>query len=178
MPLLTKPTRNPSDVRNDPSNPQTWNRYAYVMDNPLSYVDPLGLVAPGPCGTDGSLCSTPDPSLPPSSRGPYYTVSEWDDIHGKRCGVVPLRPCPANNNGTNCTPLTPGCFNVPTAEQQCIGNFYNSTLGKAAAFGSSLALLPGWNPQWGSTMGDWAEAIVGKGGGIFGTGAAGTVRDN
>ena len=90
------------------------------------------------------------------------------------CSETALGPAVAANNGTNCTPLTKGCSNVPTAEQQCIGNFYNSTLGKAAAFGSPLALLPGWNPQWGSTMGDWAEAIVGKGGGIFGTGAAGT----
>jgi hypothetical protein len=88
-------------------------------------------------------------------------------------GPNPPLSC-AKANGKNCTPLTKGCSNVPTAEQQCIGNFYNSTLGEAAAFGSPLALLPGWNPQWGSNVGDWAEAIVGKGGGIFGTGAAGT----
>jgi RHS repeat-associated protein len=28
----------------DPSNPQSWNRYAYVMNNPMNSVDPLGLL--------------------------------------------------------------------------------------------------------------------------------------
>ena len=30
----------------NPTNPQSWNRYAYVMNNPLGYVDPLGLQPP------------------------------------------------------------------------------------------------------------------------------------
>ncbi|MGA3324107.1 MAG: RHS repeat-associated core domain-containing protein [Terriglobia bacterium] len=34
----------PDRHRADPLNPQSWNRYAYVLDNPINFTDPYGLV--------------------------------------------------------------------------------------------------------------------------------------
>src|SRR5580658_10756540 len=33
----------PENAGADPTNPQTWNGYAYVANNPLAYLDPSGL---------------------------------------------------------------------------------------------------------------------------------------
>src|SRR5262249_49448268 len=40
------------------ARPQTWNRYAYALGNPLKYVDPSGLEA---CGTDMCITVTGSP---------------------------------------------------------------------------------------------------------------------
>jgi hypothetical protein len=55
--------------------------------------------------------------------------------------------------------------------QQCVTSFYNSKLGKAVQFGSPLSLLPVWNPGYGNNLKEWGVAIVGKLGGLFGSGA-------
>jgi hypothetical protein len=36
----------------DPSNPQSWNRYAYALNNPLAVTDPTGL-----CNSDDPTCN-------------------------------------------------------------------------------------------------------------------------
>jgi RHS repeat-associated protein len=42
----------------NPTNPQSWNRYAYVANSPLSYIDPSGLIA---VGCSGELHASADP---------------------------------------------------------------------------------------------------------------------
>jgi hypothetical protein len=60
---------------------------------------------------------------------------------------------------------------VQQKTQQCVSSFYNSIPGKAVQFGSPLSLLPVWNPGWGNNLKEWGVAIVGKLGGLFGSGA-------
>jgi RHS repeat-associated protein len=65
----------------DPSNPQTWNRYAYVTNNPVSLSDPSGLGPDdnnSPCvnGSGASDCNSGgEPSMPnfglQPTDGPY-----------------------------------------------------------------------------------------------------------
>jgi len=58
------------------ANPQTWNRYAYVGNNPLGNVDPLGLdctTASGEsCGDSGT------PFITKNVSAPYYPGGWWD----------------------------------------------------------------------------------------------------
>ena len=46
----------PDPIVGDPTSSQSWNFYSYVGNNPLSYVDPTGLVRTGPCDALNSGC--------------------------------------------------------------------------------------------------------------------------
>ena len=45
-------TVNPLMASAKASNPQSWNRYAYTLNNPLRYVDPDGMEVPDECVND------------------------------------------------------------------------------------------------------------------------------
>jgi RHS repeat-associated protein len=55
----------------DPTNPQSWNRYAYVLNNPLSGIDPLGML--NDCG--GAICTPFQESS--GQPGCYYSYTYY-----------------------------------------------------------------------------------------------------
>jgi RHS repeat-associated protein len=56
----------------DPMNPQSWNRYAYVLNDPVDLVDPLGLSSA--CG-DAITCVISSPPPPPDGPSPLLLLS-------------------------------------------------------------------------------------------------------
>lgn len=108
-----------SSVR--PSDPQTLNRYAYVMNNPLSLTDPLGLHA-NDCWWTGTCMSGggPDPvGGGPGGGNPYGGNCSWDGCSNPS----PWLPTSAQNIPTDpTTPLQSGqCPNggVPQVDGTC-----------------------------------------------------------
>jgi RHS repeat-associated protein len=69
----------------DMTNPQTWNRYAYVVNSPLSLIDPLGLDPPCTEDMDGVPCMV----SPPGHGGVPCTGYFEDYGAGQHCVIPP-----------------------------------------------------------------------------------------
>ena len=132
----------------DPSNPQSWNRYAYVTNNPTGLVDPLGLEKWDAAASDGF----------PNTGGNIFSVNGGDcyffqffcgggvpqpilvgragggggggGAHGSSTGGTN----PSNSNwcppGDACDPTS----NARQSQQQCLDQYNNSAAGKSIQF--------------------------------------------
>lgn len=133
----------------DPSNPQTWDRYAYVLNDPVDVVDPSGM-EPCPPDTATSVCVSAgdggSSSTSPGSSGdgdgyvgPIYCGGD------PRCGKSGPETCvkrqlaagrsPAGCSGGASSPQTPGSkqsFNACMAQNAStfsIGGVADKALG-------------------------------------------------
>jgi RHS repeat-associated protein len=178
----------------DPTNPQTWNRYACVINNPLSLVDPLGLEddCGGPCV----------PFWEPVGGGCfeyiYYTTLtspdginyDWPVFGPIQCGYtstgptgVPLPPSgppssPGGGGGgsPNMGPCVADCTLVANGMKKVITvplgqvQQYIKCVERGAAYGALTGTLKA-AATWAFGPPGWAANIVGSAAGTGGAAA-------
>ncbi len=80
----------PDPIVGDPTSSQSWNLYSYVGNNPLSYVDPTGLVQAGPmCPIFGPAMCMAGGGAGGGSTTRTMTVTTTVTVHGVM--AVPYR---------------------------------------------------------------------------------------
>jgi RHS repeat-associated protein len=134
----------------DSTNPQSWNRYAYVMNNPLANIDPLGL-----CQTVTSFYNpntgvytfqtTMFPCIPPpvgcnyTAAGGSAEGSQWT---GVQCFTPPVPNCPPNGYAGG-----PGCNNPPQVGN-CPSGANCGSQGGGAPANTITATISAGDPNW------------------------------
>ena len=172
------PSPDPSGVASvDPSNPQSWNRYAYVLNNPLTNIDPNGLdcilftnddetealIFLGDCGAGQEEGYFVDGTVTGefyNSDGQLIGVS----VNGGN-GMQPVGTAPGDSFTVRA--YTPDPFaaaeialaSVPRpSKADCLNAFYTSTPGKIVEAASPLSAIPGFNPHWKKNALEWLGA--------------------
>jgi RHS repeat-associated protein len=149
----------------DPTSPQTWNRYAYVSNNPLALVDPFGDLE-----STRKYIAPPDPPSPPSTtpqlppNGPTCTGNCGGNRGGVGGGVTPT---PKKETNKECE------ANAQQKNAQAKGEARNSALKNLAGgiiAGSIINGLAGCavGAAVGGAAGGIATALVGGEGAALG----------
>src|SRR5208283_3465022 len=120
----------PDPVRGNPSNPQSWNMYPYVMNNPTTSVDPLGLQNCSTIGPGGGFACTPEQAAQTNLWGGGGGFANWDEFSLLFLSYnAPLFP--------GWSPL--GDYGIPGPTY--LWQYYGNTIGMATtwiSFGSSV----------------------------------------
>jgi RHS repeat-associated protein len=157
----------------DPSDPQTWNRYAYTLNSPLNQVDPLGLftltppgcfpiyLGPGqpavlvcvvwPGGSDGGDGSGCRPTyflpLDPDPLA-YGDDAEADPQSGPGCGGRGgTQHSGGNSSGGGQHYYPPASRKVATGNA-CLASYNASALGKIVGLVSPVTLISQAKDVW------------------------------
>ena len=160
------PTPDPAGMAAvDPTNPQTWNRYAYVGNNPLAYVDPSGMNECAPNNSASPAANQPScfkgaagtmmPGEYPVSfyfgSSPVPTAFYPSSISaiGNVTSTVANEPLGIGGNDGNSISINTPIFGYPSYG-------YSNPLGVTNAFGMfggiSRSVSTGWKATTGKTI--------------------------
>jgi len=86
----------------DPTDPQSWNRYAYVTNDPIDLIDPLGLCGGGPGNVSIKINGNPagsqdftSPACTPDGGWSFVMPCQgFYSLYTPRCGPIPPPPLP------------------------------------------------------------------------------------
>jgi RHS repeat-associated protein len=129
----------------DPSDPQSWNLYSYVRNNPLSFTDPNGdtrfcVTTDGPNGPKTTCQEEPDPDTNGSPAGGGLN---WDQINqGVRNFVDVATQATHDVVNWMSQPRDPGCMAASMGAGSATGAMAGGVVGFAGAGVGEFALSP------------------------------------
>jgi len=160
----------------DPSNPQSWNRYSYVMNDPMDYVDPSGLhQCPNDQSWGAQLCRM---MLTSDGLNPFSTWNPFSLLFTTGCSesgcVTTIDPNAFNllglggNSSGGANNAKPSCFptsslNWSQKAQLLAAQFYASLTGWTFGFGAGLDAGAGIGPKgssWNFGVGGSASTLI------------------
>jgi RHS repeat-associated protein len=144
----------------DPSNPQSMNRYVYVLNNPLSHVDPSGLTLCDYGSNEDGSEEFGDEESDADCAASQGTVVV-DIVSVAVNGDNPSDPGVTTENGYQIDPVSVAPNNGPTFKQKnqnCLNKINSTPDGKFYNFFSPLSMIPGIGPDW---QGSAAEDLGG-----------------